>query len=390
VIETFVPFPAGSRLRVLLVAFPVELMAQFATGALKDAAGTPSGGAFVVDGAGVQVAATGPGSKLAGVDEAVAAAARAGHTAGSVDGSRLILRRVSGTGLLVGLVAPEAELAAGLPSTLWPRLALAGFGLALVGVLVLTGRALRDARRLDAARRAADDANRAKTAFVGSVSHEVRTPLNTISGAAQILAGDEEAKPFARELAEDIRSSAKHLNEMLTDLIDISAIEQGVMRLTPVAVDVAAICAELANAARPLAAERHLTIEVRVGGLDGVVTDPSRLRQAVYNYLHNAIKFSPPGARITVTAEREPDETFRVEVANSGPPISPSDQQRLFTAFEQLDASQPGSGLGLAVTRRIVEAQGGGVGVVSAEGEETRFWLRLPLRPPVREPVAVR
>jgi signal transduction histidine kinase len=378
VIETFVPFPAGRKgLRVLVIAFPRELTAEFATGGLRGAAGTPGGSAFLTDRAGSMIAAVGKGDR-----DAVRAAVRRGRSSGRLGDERLVVRPVGDSALLVALTAPEDELTADLPSATLPRLTLAGFGLALLVVFWLIARAIRDARRVEAARHAAERANRAKTAFVGWVSHELRTPVSVISGATRFLATDNGVDPQARALIGDIDASAGHLTTLLTDLIDISAIEQGRLRLAPAEVDVAALCGEVAGAVRPLAGDRGLTIDVACDAeLDTVCTDPSRLRQALYNYLHNAVKFAPSGGRVTVTAAPDGMDRFRIEVANAGPHISPADQERLFTGFEQLDPTQTGSGLGLAVTRHVIEAQGGRVGVRSAAGELTRFWLWLPVRP---------
>lgn len=401
IIETFVPFPAGGGLRVLLVALPRELIGQFAAGSLREAAGTRTGGAFVVDRSGRPVAAVGEGSRLPGVSEAVADAARGGRAGGHVGANRFVVRPVSGTGLLVALTAPEDELTAGLPAVGWPRLALGGFALALLIVFWLIARALGDARRVEGARREAERANEAKTRFLSHMSHELRQPLAAIMGFTELLEqGTAGAKE--RQWTGHIRQSGQHLLALTNELLDISHIEAGKMTLAVEPVDVRSTVGAVLSLAAPLAAERGIRLEPPAGAASDrpALADPLRLKQVLLNLISNAIKYNREAGGVGVSIDETRRGTVRVAVTDTGDGIPRDALEKLFSPFERLGAERgpvAGSGLGLVVTKGLVEAMNGRLEVESEVGRGTTFAFELPAedaeadrkeRPPIPTPVA--
>ncbi len=229
-------------------------------------------------------------------------------------------------------------------------------------------------------------ANRLKSEFLANMSHELRTPLNGIIGFADLLhlgrAGA--ISPRQKDFLSHILSSARHLLQLINDVLDLSKVESGTMQFRPEPLDPATLIEEVTTVLRPLSASRRLRIETEVDpALTGIVGDPARLKQVLYNYLSNALKFTSEEGRVTVRARREGEESFRIEVQDAGIGILPEDLPRLFVEFQQLDAGAakkyPGTGLGLALTRRIVEAQGGQVGVESSPGQGSTFYAVLPL-----------
>jgi PAS domain S-box-containing protein len=238
------------------------------------------------------------------------------------------------------------------------------------------------------ARDEAMEASRLKSAFVVNMSHELRTPLNGIIGFSQLLyAGhiDPASAEYKRSLR-DILFSARHLLSLINDVLDLAKVESGKMEFTPEAVDPAQVAAEVCGVLRAVAAQKDIQVEVESASeLRQVVLDSAKLRQVLYNYVSNAIKFSGKGARITIRMRPQGDDWFRLEVEDNGEGIRAEDLKNLFTEFHQLDSSSSkrhqGTGLGLALTRRIVEAQGGSIGVTSEPGKGSIFWAVLPRRP---------
>jgi two-component system, cell cycle sensor histidine kinase PleC len=240
----------------------------------------------------------------------------------------------------------------------------------------------------------ANEAVAVKSKFLAKMSHELRTPLNGIIGLSEVL-HDElagELQPLQKEYIGDVLASGHHLLALVNNLLDLERVELGKMVFWPQAVDLGPLLAEVRDVLRTVAAENQITVSVNVDSSLGIVTtDPVRLRQIVYNYLSNAIKFSPPEALVQVRAVPHEDESFRIEVDDSGPGIKSEQIAMIFSDFHQLEvtrkAPSQGAGLGLSLTKRIVEAQGGTVGVRSVPGEGTTFYAVLPNRqhPPVEE-----
>jgi CheY-like chemotaxis protein len=228
------------------------------------------------------------------------------------------------------------------------------------------------------------EANRLKNEFLANMSHELRTPLNGIIGFAELMHAGKTGPMAAvhKEYLGDILTSARHLLQLINDVLDLSRVESGKMEFHPEPVRLAALIDEVRNIVRSLGAQKRIQVESVLAPDFEVVADPGRLKQVLYNYLSNALKFTPDGGQVTVRALAADGDTFRLEVEDTGIGIKPEDLGRLFVEFQQLDASTakqyPGTGLGLVLTKRIVESQGGQVGVRSVPGQGSVFFARLP------------
>jgi signal transduction histidine kinase len=238
----------------------------------------------------------------------------------------------------------------------------------------------RDNARLASRGEALALAAEARTRFVANMSHELRTPLNAVIGFAELL-HDEWAGPISetqREHLEIIRYSADHLLGLVNDVLDLARIEAGHMRLDPEPVQPAEIASQCISSLGPIADQRGVELHFEAADVGTAALDPGRLRQVILNYLSNAIRFTGPGGKVTTTLARDADR-LRIEVADTGIGISPDDQGRIFEEFVQVgSAASGGSGLGLAVTSQIVQAQGGQVGVSSQPDLGSTFYAWLP------------
>jgi PAS domain S-box-containing protein len=236
------------------------------------------------------------------------------------------------------------------------------------------------ARALDAARSATE----AKSRFLAGISHELRTPLNGIIGFSELM-HDGRVGPVSdqhREFLSDILTSARHLLRLINDILDLSKIEAGRMEFRPERRLVHALVYEVCDVIRPLAEKKNMQISTDVPRDVVVVLDASRFKQVLYNYLSNAVKFTPPGGDVSVRVSLEENSRFRLEVEDTGIGIETAELPLLFKEFQQLPNSrkaEQGTGLGLALTRTIVEAQGGSVAVRSQPGRGSVFSAVLPL-----------
>jgi len=250
-------------------------------------------------------------------------------------------------------------------------------------------------RDLEAENRRVTEANRLKSAFVANMSHELRTPLNSIIGFSELLYHGRVPPdaPQHKEFLGDILRSARHLLQLINDMLDLAKVESGRLMFRPETVDLHALAGEVRDVMRGVAAQRGTDIEIDIDPSIGrVELDPARLKQVLYNYLSNAIKFSPMDGRVIVRVRPEGRTQFRIEVQDNGIGVPAEDIPRLFVEFQQLDTSTTkrfqGTGLGLALTRRIVEAQGGAVGVTSEPGVGSTFYAVLPrMLPALTAPV---
>ena len=225
---------------------------------------------------------------------------------------------------------------------------------------------------------------RLKSQFLANMSHELRTPLAAVIGFADLLQSGMVASgsPKEREFLGHIGSSARHLLRLISDVLDLSKVEAGKLEFFPETLDLAEVVTEVSHILGMEVQRKQLGWTTEIGpGLGELVLDPTRLRQVLYNYLSNAIKFTPAGGAIRVRAATVGALHFRLEVEDNGIGIAAQDIPRLFTAYQQLDAGSTkqyeGSGLGLALTRQLVRAQGGSVGVRSTPGCGSVFHLLL-------------
>ena len=251
------------------------------------------------------------------------------------------------------------------------------------GTLVMT--AIRDVTERARLEKRLVEASRLKSEFLANMSHELRSPLNAIIGFAELMHRGK-AGPVSdehREYLGDILASSRHLLLLINDVLDLAKVESGRMEFVPERVDIEELADEVRDVVRGLIVNRDLTITVDVDpAVDTVDIDASRTRQILYNFISNAIKFTPDGGAIRVRVVGDGPDRFRIEVEDTGVGIAPEDVSRLFVAFEQLDPGASkryaGTGLGLALTKRIAEAQGGHVDVRSAPGGGSTFSVTLP------------
>jgi len=241
-------------------------------------------------------------------------------------------------------------------------------------------------RQLEDQNRRMQEANRLKSEFLANMSHELRTPLNAIIGFSELMYHEKVGplSPDHKEYLGDILTSARHLLQLINDVLDITKVEAGKMEFRLEVIGLAKVAGEVKDILRGLAAAKKIKIDIEIeGSLPQVVLDSSKLKQVLYNYASNAIKFSPEEGRIMIRFKPEGSYQFRLEVEDKGIGIDPNDIHKLFIEFQQLDAGSAkkyaGTGLGLVLTKRIVEAQGGTVGVKSALGKGSVFFAILPL-----------
>jgi signal transduction histidine kinase len=232
------------------------------------------------------------------------------------------------------------------------------------------------------------NAGRLMGQFLANLAHELRTPLNAVLGFAQLLQLGL-VKPNSPDYADNvdqIRLSGEHLLEAIDVMLDFARVEAGTLSFHPEPVELAAAIHEVIEMLQVKIAPRHLQFEIRVEPEIGlVVIDPLRLRQVLLHLVGNAIKFSHDAGRVWIRATLEGRVSFRVEVEDQGIGVAPGDLPRLFSEFVQLSTgdskTHPGTGLGLALVRRLIEAQGGSVGVRSSLGQGSAFYLILPRQP---------
>ena len=248
------------------------------------------------------------------------------------------------------------------------------------------------ARALEASRAATV----AKSRFLAGVSHELRTPLNGIIGFSELLF-DGRLGPLGeeqREVIGDILTSSRHLLQLINDILDLSKVEAGRTEFRPMRHLLEPLVLEVRDVVRPVAEKKSIRMTVDVPSGLHATLDGARFKQVLYNYLSNAVKFTPDGGSVAVRIVRDGDSSFRLEVEDTGIGIAEQDLRLLFQEFVQLPGrrADQGTGLGLALTRHIVEAQGGAVSATSTPGKGSIFCAVLPLEttlvpaPPAGEP----
>lgn len=228
-------------------------------------------------------------------------------------------------------------------------------------------------------------ATQMKSEFLANMSHELRTPLNAITGLSEVLIDGVpgEINETQRDYLGDILECSRHLLQLINDVLDLAKVEAGKVTFNPEAVDLDRGIRQTVQVLASMAAMKQIQISIEIDS-EGryAFLDPARFKQVLFNYLSNAIKFTPNNGNITVRLIAEAERWFRLEVQDTGIGISKEDHDRLFHEFLQLDGGMAkhfqGTGLGLVLTKRIVEAQGGRVGLESKPSEGSTFFAILP------------
>lgn len=242
----------------------------------------------------------------------------------------------------------------------------------------------RENATLREAARRAEEASQRKTEFLANLAHELRTPLTCIVGFAEMLSTDVtgQVSPELGKSLKRILASARHAVGLIEDSLDVARVEMGQITFSPEPVEPAHLVEEVTHVLGGTAAKKEITVRTYVHPeLGALYLDPSRLKQVLYNYLSNALKFTPARGSVAVRMVPADTSAVRLEVHDTGIGIAPEDIGRLFVPFQRLHgaaAEVPGTGLGLAVTKRLIEAQGGRVGVRSQPGVGSLFFAELP------------
>ena len=239
----------------------------------------------------------------------------------------------------------------------------------------------RNEAALTAAKEEAEQANAAKSEFLSRMSHELRTPLNSILGFSQVLRMDVMEEDH-REMVGDIYDAGKHLLRMINEVLDISRIETGGLSISVEPVHLGELAEETMALIAPLAAQRAISLDFDLAKMEAmsVLADRQRLEQCLINLLSNAVKYNSDGGRIAFECMATGTNRVRISIADTGIGIAADMQPRLFTPFDRLGADRigiEGTGLGLALTKRMIEAMNGEIGCESLPGKGATFWLEL-------------
>jgi len=249
---------------------------------------------------------------------------------------------------------------------------------------------ITDAKRTEElicrSRDAAEAANRAKSAFLSSMSHELRTPLNAVLGFGQVLAGDT-LNPLTadqREAVDHMVAGGEHLLSLISDVLELSRIESETLTVTLAPLPAADVLTAALKLAGGLGEKTNVAIRLADcdSGLPPVLADQTRLCQALLNLITNAVKYNRPGGQVIVACEVAGQNRLRFSIADTGYGIRAADKAKLFEPFDRLgqeNSDIEGTGIGLTITKQLVEAMGGRIDCVSIEGRGSIFWIDLPV-----------
>lgn len=244
---------------------------------------------------------------------------------------------------------------------------------------------------LDRANKELERSSQHKNIFIANMSHELRTPLNSILGFSNVLLDKTfgELTETQERYVRNINSSGRYLLDLINNILDIAKIEAGKYDMSYEEFPIGSAIGEVINTMRGIAEKKNIQIEVEIDSVDSIVADKTKIKQIFYNLLSNAIKFTPEGGRIGVKVSRitikrgeDLDEVIKCSVWDTGIGISAEDKEKIFDEFVQADSAfsrrYGGTGLGLALTKRLVELHGGNITVESVPGEGSTFSLSIP------------
>jgi two-component system, sensor histidine kinase and response regulator len=246
----------------------------------------------------------------------------------------------------------------------------------------ITRRKLAEMASIEA-REEAERASNAKSAFLSSMSHELRTPLNSILGFAQLVATDPKVPLDDDQTVSvnQILSNGSHLLNLLDDLLHLSSIESGQFQFSKEPVDLNAVCAECLAIVEPLAMDRGLSVTREFGGKAAIFADTKSIKQILINILSNAIKYNKKDGSVSLVTKVTHDNRVRVSVVDTGLGIRLEKFKQVFELFDRLGREQTsitGAGIGLNITKRLVEALGGVIDFTSDLGNGAVFWVEFP------------
>ncbi|HEB82259.1 MAG TPA: response regulator [Gammaproteobacteria bacterium] len=227
---------------------------------------------------------------------------------------------------------------------------------------------------------AAEKASHAKSDFLSSMSHELRTPLNAILGFTQLLKYEKTLTDKQKSHIEEISSAGNLLLELVNQILDLARIEKGHLQLSLEKVNLADTLSECQAMIAPLAEQNQLSLDINTRVEGYVIADYTRLKQVMLNLLSNAIKYNRKNGSIRIRIKQKQDDRIYIGIIDTGPGISEELQQEIFQPFNRLNAASniEGTGIGLSISKQLMEMMGGSIGVISKIDEGSEFWIELP------------